>query len=82
MIPFIQFSENNETLSVLSLVASSEDDNKYLTCRAENKLIPDSAIEDKWRLNVHCKYTYKHTIANILILFIFINGKDIFKSVQ
>ncbi|XP_049877561.1 hemicentin-1-like [Pectinophora gossypiella] len=47
------FSENNETLSVLSLVPSVEDDGKYLTCRAENKHIPDSAIEDKWRLNVH-----------------------------
>ncbi|CAG9565133.1 unnamed protein product [Danaus chrysippus] len=47
------FSENNETLSVLSLVPSVEDDGKYLTCRAENKRIPDSAIEDKWKLNVH-----------------------------
>ncbi|XP_039757652.1 hemicentin-1-like [Pararge aegeria] len=47
------FSENNETLSVLSLVPSVDDDGKYLTCRAENKHIPDSAIEDKWRLNVH-----------------------------
>ncbi|CAH0689953.1 unnamed protein product [Spodoptera exigua] len=50
------FSENNETLSVLSLVPSVEDDGKYLTCRAENKHIQDSAIEDKWRLNVHCEY--------------------------
>ncbi|XP_026318067.1 hemicentin-1 [Hyposmocoma kahamanoa] len=47
------FSENNETLSVLTLVPSVEDDGKYLTCRSENKHIPDSAIEDKWRLNVH-----------------------------
>ncbi|CAD0203702.1 unnamed protein product [Chrysodeixis includens] len=47
------FSENNETLSVLSLVPNVEDDGKYLTCRAENKHIQDSAIEDKWRLNVH-----------------------------
>ncbi|XP_041969482.1 hemicentin-1-like [Aricia agestis] len=47
------FSENNETLSVLSLVPGVEDDGKYLTCQAENKHIPDSTIEDKWRLNVH-----------------------------
>ncbi|XP_053613496.1 hemicentin-1 [Plodia interpunctella] len=47
------FSENNETLSVLSLVPSVEDDGRFLTCRAENKHIVDSAIEDKWRLNVH-----------------------------
>lgn len=50
-----QFSENNETLSILSLVPSVEDDGKYLTCRAENPKIKDSAIEDKWRLNVHCE---------------------------
>ncbi|CAH0400396.1 unnamed protein product [Chilo suppressalis] len=48
-----KFSENNETLSILSLVPSMEDDGKYLTCRAENPKIKDSAIEDKWRLNVH-----------------------------
>jgi neural cell adhesion molecule len=30
-----------------------DDDGKYLTCRAENPSIPDSALEDKWRLNVH-----------------------------
>ncbi|XP_063627547.1 hemicentin-1 isoform X1 [Cydia splendana] len=47
------FSENNETLSVLSLVPAVEDDGRFLMCRAENKHIPDSAIEDKWRLNVH-----------------------------
>jgi len=48
-----QFSlENNQSLSILSFVPTIEDDGKYLTCRAENPDIPDSALEDKWRLDV------------------------------
>ncbi|XP_070493801.1 neural cell adhesion molecule 2 [Chironomus tepperi] len=48
------FSENgNQTLSVLTFIPVVDDDGKYLTCRAENPYIPDSAIEDKWRLVVH-----------------------------
>ncbi|XP_029174221.1 hemicentin-2-like [Nylanderia fulva] len=44
--------ENNQSLSILSFVPTIEDDGKYLTCRAENPAIPDSALEDKWRLDV------------------------------
>ncbi|CAK9807697.1 Hmcn1 [Anthophora plagiata] len=44
--------ENNQSLSTLSYVPNIDDDGKYLTCRAENPLIPDSALEDKWRLDV------------------------------
>ncbi|XP_052899973.1 hemicentin-1 [Anopheles moucheti] len=48
------FSETgNQSLSVISYTPTVDDDGKYLTCRAENPLIPDSAIEDKWRLVVH-----------------------------
>ncbi|KAJ8981821.1 hypothetical protein NQ317_007407 [Molorchus minor] len=47
------FSEqNNQSLSILTFVPVIDDDGKYLTCRAENPSIPDSALEDKWRLNV------------------------------
>ena len=54
---FLQkFSETgNQSLSVLTFIPVVDDDGKYLTCRAENPFIPDSAIEDKWRLVVHCK---------------------------
>ncbi|KZC06717.1 Neural cell adhesion molecule 2 [Dufourea novaeangliae] len=45
--------ENNQTLSILSFEPSIDDDGKYLTCRAENPSIVDSALEDKWRLDVH-----------------------------
>ncbi|XP_067207979.1 neural cell adhesion molecule 2-like isoform X2 [Linepithema humile] len=44
--------ENNQTLSILSFMPTIEDDGKYLTCRAENPVISDSALEDKWRLDV------------------------------
>ena len=54
---YSQFSETgNQTLSVLTFIPVVDDDGKYLTCRAENPYIPDSAIEDKWRLVVHCKF--------------------------
>ncbi|XP_066995324.2 neural cell adhesion molecule 2 [Anabrus simplex] len=48
------FSEDeNQSLSILTFVPVIDDDGKYLTCRAENPSIPDSALEDKWRLDVH-----------------------------
>lgn len=53
-----QYSEqpDNKSLSVLTYIPSVEDDGKYLTCRSENTFIENSAIEDKWRLVVHCEY--------------------------
>ncbi|KDR21492.1 hypothetical protein L798_04051, partial [Zootermopsis nevadensis] len=45
--------EGNLSVSVLSFVPVIDDDGKYLTCRAENPEISDSALEDRWRLNVH-----------------------------
>lgn len=46
-------SENNQSISILEFVPGIDDDGKYLTCRAENPLIPNSALEDKWYLDVH-----------------------------
>uniref|UniRef100_A0A336MDA0 CSON013841 protein n=1 Tax=Culicoides sonorensis TaxID=179676 RepID=A0A336MDA0_CULSO len=47
------FSEQgNQSLSVLTFTPVMDDDGTYLTCRAENPIIPDSAMEDKWRLNI------------------------------
>ncbi|XP_011303576.1 hemicentin-2 [Fopius arisanus] len=49
-----QFTDTgNVTRSILSYVATIEDDGKFLTCRAENLDVPDGALEDKWKLVVH-----------------------------
>ncbi|XP_054706717.1 hemicentin-2-like [Uloborus diversus] len=41
------------TISKLFIIPSSEDNDKILTCRAENPDNADSALEDQWILNVH-----------------------------
>lgn len=33
-----------------------EDSGKRLTCRAANPLMPDSAVEDSWRLEIYREY--------------------------
>lgn len=48
---------------MLTFTPEVEDDGKYLTCKAENKYIENSSIEDKWRLVVHCKYIYRLILA-------------------
>lgn len=63
-----QFSESgNQSLSVLTFIPTVDDDGKYLTCRSENPFIPDSAIEDKWRLVVHCKFAHSHHNSHFLL---------------
>lgn len=53
----LQYSaDGNHSVSVLGFVPAIDDDGKYLTCRAENPSIPDSALEDRWRLDVQCEY--------------------------
>lgn len=45
----------NTTVSVLRLKPTARDNGKTVICRAENTDIPDSALEDEWKLHVQCK---------------------------
>lgn len=48
-------AQGNITTSILTMTPSSEDHGKFLSCQAENIMIPGSAIEDSWKLEVHCR---------------------------
>ena len=54
--------DGNVTLSIINYVPSVRDAGKYMSCRAENPELPDSSIEDGWKLEIHCKYGKKGKI--------------------
>ena len=47
--------DGNVTLSIIHYVPSVRDAGKYMSCRAENPELPDSSMEDGWKLEIHCK---------------------------
>ena len=44
------------TISTFNFRPRKTDQEKVLTCRAENTEVANSAIEDSRRIAVHCKY--------------------------
>ncbi|XP_076325205.1 protein turtle-like isoform X2 [Tachypleus tridentatus] len=51
--PFERNRSRNKTTNVLIFKPSIDDNGKYLSCKAENPLIPGNAIETGWKLDVH-----------------------------
>lgn len=49
-------NDGNTTTSILSLNVSKADGGKYLSCRAENKMLQQESIVDGITLEVHCEY--------------------------
>ncbi|XP_067143539.1 neural cell adhesion molecule 2-like isoform X1 [Centruroides vittatus] len=45
--------EGNITSSILTFVPTIEDTGKYISCRAENPILPGNAIEDDWKLEIN-----------------------------
>jgi hypothetical protein len=51
-----QISKNeNETISTVNFTPSIDDNGKILSCRADHAILPDSALEDSWILDVYCE---------------------------
>ena len=57
IIIFQTSPDNNVTTSILKYSARMGDNQKYLTCRAENPKMPATAKEDGLKLNIYCKYS-------------------------
>ena len=47
---------NNTTKSYLSFSPTTEDDGKFMVCRAENPVVSGLFLESTWKISVVCEY--------------------------
>lgn len=47
---------DNLTVSVMSFVPTLDDDEKPITCRAENPNVTSLVLDTSWTINVVCEY--------------------------
>jgi len=45
--------DGNVSTTTAELTPTDQDNGKFLSCRAENPLIPDVSVEDQWKIIVH-----------------------------
>lgn len=53
-------SDGNLTRSILTYIPVLDDQGKYLSCRAEQSLIPESGIEQGFKLDIHRKFKMRN----------------------
>ena len=56
-IVILQFQvspDGNVSTTTVIFIPDESDQGKFLSCRAENVQLSSSAVEDQWKLEVHC----------------------------
>lgn len=53
----------NTTSSTVHYTAAIEDNGKVLSCRADHSILPDSALEDSWLLDVYCEFDFSFSLS-------------------
>ena len=48
--------QGNVSSFIFSFTPEKADDGKFLSCRARNELIENTAVEDQWQITVYCEY--------------------------
>lgn len=59
-------SDGNLTRSILTYTPVLDDQGKYLSCRAEQSLIPESGIEQGFKLDIHRKFKMRKSFTFLL----------------